>query len=198
MHFLCACGNQIQDSSDYLRYKANFIADQDSNGIWGWIDELEKFEEDVDREQLFEKFSGFLKDVTMRSMYQCPECGRLYLSGNILGGDKQLYAFTPEFKPEKETNTCLLQSCLEGAWKSRIRAEWEENSSGCLATGNIYLDINGDRFEQYEFEDYGEFEERYYHLFHELKDICLEYAGLCVEQEIVHEWSLEEKEKEKE
>lgn len=208
MHFFCYCGHRIQDSSDSLRYKADFIVGRDWDDIWTWINGLKKLKKDnVDNEWIFDRFVSFWGEATIRSMYQCPECGRLYLCGNILGGDNQLYAFKPEFKPEKETNTCLLQSYLGDAWKGSLRAEWEEEPPEWRSPrehkGSIYVDVNGDRCDcYYSFDDYGEFEEKYYHLFHELKDICLRYATLRVENnvenKIVHRWSLEEERKEEE
>src|SRR4051812_11974080 len=90
----CHCGATISDSTDYLSHKAHLLPDQELYEVWDGIDD-----EVIDRVA-----SGVLtpKDAYMvsrrimssptRSMWQCFECGRLYIDG--LEGE--LHCFMPE------------------------------------------------------------------------------------------------------
>lgn len=101
----CHCGATISDSTDYLSHKAHLTPDRDIYGVWDGIDE-----EVIDR-----VVSGELpvRDAYMKSrriissptrlMWQCFECGRLYIDGP----DGKLYCFVPE---NEETEKRILRS----------------------------------------------------------------------------------------
>lgn len=105
MHIDCHCGATIADRTDYISHKAHCIPDQDIYGVWDGIDD-----EVIDRVA-----SGELtaKDAYMKSrdiiasptrlMWQCFECGRLY----IVKPDGNLYCFVPE---NEETEKRILRS----------------------------------------------------------------------------------------
>ena len=90
----CRCGETISDSADYISHKAHLTPDQEICGVWDGIDD-----EVIDR-----LASGELpvKDAYMvsrriissptRTMWQCCECGRLYIDGP----DGELHCFVPE------------------------------------------------------------------------------------------------------
>ncbi len=86
----CKCGHVMIDRTDSLPYKGRLLADQD----WSWfLESLSRFAESVKLAK--RKVQPQHADQLVRRcrhVYQCPECGRLYLqdSGN------QYHAFLPE------------------------------------------------------------------------------------------------------
>ncbi len=105
MRIECHCGATIRDSTDYLPHKAHLTPDQDVYGVWDGIDE-----EVIDRVASSELA---VKDAYMKSrdiiasptrlMWQCFECGRLYIDGP----DDKLHCFVPE---NEETEKRILRS----------------------------------------------------------------------------------------
>lgn len=101
----CHCGATIYDSTDYLSYKAHLTPDQELYGVWDGIDD-----EVIDRVAAGELA---VKDAYMlsrqiissptRMMYQCFECGRLYIDGP----DGKLHSFVPE---NEESDKRILRS----------------------------------------------------------------------------------------
>ena len=181
MHFYCKCGCRISDTTDYLPYKGYLVADQDWFDIWDKLNEL-VLSEAADREKQFDEL--FFSDMS-RTVYQCPQCGNLYLEGE----GNQLIGFAAE----EGTDTHLLESRLGENWKGMLYAYWEEKTGDWNPhKGTIFVEVNGKNRNTYFYEEYEEFEKEYCRLFHELKDICLRGASLRVENARVHSWSLEE------
>ena len=90
----CHCGASISDSTDYLSHKAHLTPDQEIYGVWAGIDD-----EVIDRVasgelpvcDAYMKSRQIISGPT-RLMWQCIECGRLYIDGP----DGRLYCFVPE------------------------------------------------------------------------------------------------------
>lgn len=160
MHFYCKCGSRISDITDHISYKAHLIADQD------WYDFLDAVVDAItskepDREKVVDEFYRDKLNDVRRIMYQCPECGRIYIDGE----GNRLYFF----QPEEPVNTKLLQSSQGENWKGYLKAEWkDEKPEWSRYHGYIWPEINGD-YREIGLDDYEEFEKEYYRLFEELK-----------------------------
>jgi hypothetical protein len=92
MWFECKCGCHIKDVGDGHYYKARVIADKKWNAFWSDIDDAVEQSGASPKEK--ETACMDLRKSywnTFRDIYQCPECGRLYLE---FAGD--LIAFKPE------------------------------------------------------------------------------------------------------
>lgn len=99
-HFACLCGHVIRDQTDNLPYKAAYYADQDGDAVWqriienaisavkmGWPALLAKAQAEYpslthadDEVEWF--ISGLVigpELETRRLMYECEQCGRLWL-----------------------------------------------------------------------------------------------------------------------
>lgn len=189
MHFYCKCGCRISDTTDMIPYKGHIIADQDWYDMWDGLRELVTSEA-ADREKKFDEL--FYGSIAAKCVYQCQECGALYLEGQ----NNQLTAFMAE----GGTDTHLLESCLGNRWKGHLYAEWKEEPEDWdpPRKGTIFVEVNGEQRNTYFYDEYGAFEDAYYRLLHELKDICLRSASLKVRNTRtgawtkVHMWSLEE------
>ena len=101
----CHCGVTISDSTDYLSHKAHFTPDQDVYAVWDGIDD-----EVINRvatgelavKDAYLKSRDIISSPT-RQMWQCFECGRLFIDGP----DGKLYCFVPE---NEETEKRILRS----------------------------------------------------------------------------------------
>ena len=73
MHFGCRCGYVFHDNTDNLRFKASLLPAQ----FLGRFRELVKRDAapHTDKTELYFP----LTDLFFRTMYQCPQCGRLYI-----------------------------------------------------------------------------------------------------------------------
>lgn len=90
MKFNCVCGNRINDTTDYLPYKAYFIPDQD------WFAMLNVLRDAIDSagqsgtptsEEVEKRLWEFSQIA-----WQCEECARVYLEAP----GKHLYRFSYE------------------------------------------------------------------------------------------------------
>lgn len=84
----CHCGNTIFDQTDDLSNKAHFIPDQGWNDMWGAIDELfgAVARGAIKPNDAWYKACEIVRNAGTRTMWQCGECGRLYLddrTGNL-------------------------------------------------------------------------------------------------------------------
>ena len=94
MKINCHCGEQISDTSDYISHKAHLIPDQDIYGVMDGLDD-----EVIDRVASGElsvqdayMVSRRILYSPIRTMWQCFECGRLYIDGP----DSELHCFRPD------------------------------------------------------------------------------------------------------
>lgn len=125
MKFLCSCGELIRDQSDYLSHKAGLVADEDIFDLHDVIDEIVADSAD-DPDAVGRRTGGF-----WRALYQCPACGRLFVSGE----DGELHEFIPA---SSSTPRNLLAGCrtalfADGSWidladpaSASTRLAWEE------------------------------------------------------------------------
>ncbi len=94
MKIRCHCGGTIHDSTDYLSHKAHLTPDQELYGVWDGIDE--EVIDPVASHELPAKeayiVSRRIISSPTRLMWQCHECGRLYVSAL----DGELHCFVPE------------------------------------------------------------------------------------------------------
>lgn len=121
--FQCSCGHIIRDNTDYLSYKAHYIADQD---FYDFLDELE--------EGSIDDFASISFKYT-RDIYQCTLCNNIFIfKGN----------FFYEFKPIKENSHNLLVSSKNEKWSGFLRGYfikgkgeiyWETNQQQDFLTG---------------------------------------------------------------
>lgn len=98
MKIRCACGEDVRDQTDFISYKARFIADMDWDDV---------FEGDVE-----ERLRGW-----SRSMWQCSGCGRLYLDDH----DGGLRCFVPE---SAGAASGLLRSVHGERWQRPVVGSW--------------------------------------------------------------------------
>jgi hypothetical protein len=98
MKFLCECGHVIRDQTDNLPYKAHSYPDQSMEALYAAIDRLMKSPAPSDLLQRDERMRAIVFPKGGRIMYQCPDCGRLYIA------DKgKLHCFKSEFGDAPKT-----------------------------------------------------------------------------------------------
>lgn len=112
----CLCGHVIVDQTDYLPYKAYFIADEDEEDFFQsavsaiaefvLVREQGKLEEVYGRRfvEVYSKDSGlkdFLHDTLAagyvgsgRELYECEQCGRICIQSR--DKDEQFFPYRPE------------------------------------------------------------------------------------------------------
>lgn len=106
--FSCYCGHIIFDVTDYLSYKARYIADQD------YYDYLDEYEKTITEKQFY-----VLNNYT-RDIFQCPNCSNLIIFSN-----KKRF----DFKPLTLNADNLLLSRSGNKWKGMLRATFRQESS---------------------------------------------------------------------
>ncbi|MGL6072671.1 MAG: hypothetical protein ACRC8S_00790 [Fimbriiglobus sp.] len=89
----CHCGATIFDQTDDLPQKGHLIPDQEWFAVYDEMDSLidQIVAGNMSQEQAYHK-SREIISRNAREMWQCVECGRLYIDGV----DRQLYCFAPE------------------------------------------------------------------------------------------------------
>ena len=91
MWFECKCGQVIKDISDAHYYKACYISDKNWFPFWDAIDEA--IEKSGATPQDKEKACMELRKKRIyKTMYQCFNCGRLYINDK----NNELVCFSPE------------------------------------------------------------------------------------------------------
>lgn len=98
MHFYCGCGNRISDVADRLPYKAYFLADED-DGRYADAMEAAIRDESLPIDKRVDEVVIHLQvRYLSRCIFQCPECGRLWVDDN----DNRLHSFLPEGPVDKQ------------------------------------------------------------------------------------------------
>jgi hypothetical protein len=158
----CKCGAVIYDQTDFLSYKAHFVADQD------WFDFAESTEK-----------NGRVDASLVRQCYQCRACGRLYIDDF----NRELRSFVPE-----EQSNDVLRSCKGDAWPAPLIAHWIDKPSPIQARGTFWCESA--KLVKKDYATWEEFEQDYYALFNNLKALgLLRSAYLTKNQNAVHSWS---------
>jgi hypothetical protein len=89
----CHCGAIIIDQTDYLPHKGHLIPDQEWFAIYDAIDEkviAPLVGGRLDKETAYRRACFFISN-SARLMYQCRECGRLYIDD----GQAKLQCYLP-------------------------------------------------------------------------------------------------------
>jgi hypothetical protein len=202
MKIRCFCGNVIRDQTDYIPYKAYFVADQD------YFDLIELIEEELalsfkslvgtpptaGQADSLGRLSHVLRDAMSlykRPMFQCCNCGRLCLEDP--DNRRALQWFQPEDKRAWKRVLASVKGEGSKAWRGNLVGYWDPSRS----QGQLWYDPpTGERGGYEEFTDRASFENRYYELFERLKeDGHLVGARLGAGSEgepirDVHRWSL--------
>jgi len=166
MKMRCLCGSIISDNTDFISYKARYLADQD------WEDFL-----------ISELPAGGHDWSLTRTMYQCVDCGRLLLQG--ING-RTLF-FNPEVADEEVKRA--LASVKRERWKRCLIANWESKPKPKRQRKGqiLYRDFKDEGYEY--FDDFDTLERRYHELFEELRmSDVLRSAILSKDGELLHSW----------
>ena len=194
MKIHCECGQMISDNTDYISYKAWFVADQDFydllDAVDGGIAQLaERIRQSSTNAaavaQHVKQVCSNVRDLVWkyagRVLYQCPGCARLYVDDRA----RQSQVFLPE-KAEGSGN---LLGSIEGAkWKRPLRGSWQPRRAaeekGELWWGPGDEDAGFELFRSWEL-----LQERYQEVFTRLEAKgILRDAFLCKGDELVHQW----------
>ena len=94
MKIHCHCGATIIDATDHLAWKGHLTPDQNMYDVWDGIDDqvIDPLAAgDLKIEEAYMKARDIITSPT-RQMWQCSECGRLYIDGP----HGKLHCFVPE------------------------------------------------------------------------------------------------------
>jgi hypothetical protein len=97
MKISCDCGEVIIDQADDLPYKAHLVPDQEWYANFDALDDqvIDLVADGRMDKQAAYRLSRLLLSQSSRLMWQCAECGRLYVEGP----DEQVRCFAPESGP---------------------------------------------------------------------------------------------------
>lgn len=173
---MCKCGHIIHDSTDYISYKGHIMADQDEGDYFDRAEEIIK-SDNPDKNSLM---CDFLCEINDKIIYQCTECGRLYIEGK-----EQYYCF----KPEKHNNTKILNSVHGEKWRGFLHAEWNDQKYEWQKyKGYVCANVNYP-CESIHSDDRQEIIDGYYRLLDELKKVgVIRRATLRINGKFIHEW----------
>ena len=161
MKIKCKCGAVIYDQTDYLSYKARFVADRD------WED--------------FVAVSASTQGIDssyVRNCYQCLQCGRLYIDDP----ERHLRSFAPE-----DDSKSVLDSSKGESWRAPLIAVWEDKPFADQPRGSIFCEAQGGVAEHY--DDWNQMESDYYVLFKKLRALDLvRSAFLRKNRTFLHSW----------
>lgn len=177
MHFLCPCGNDIHDTSDCLSYKASIIADQDEEDLWEILEKAEK--PHTDKMDIAAEVMRLLH----RNMYQCPNCWRIFLEN---AADRYELVC---FETAEPVNKRMLISEHGENWRGYLYADWYDPKPYYSEFKGFISPICNSKFDNLFFDDYDEFERRYFEIFCEMQTRkILRRACLKVNRETKHSW----------
>lgn len=162
MHFLCKCGKySFHDNADGLYYKGRLIADQDWNTLWNVIEECVRA---GDVHAVYDR----VYDLFRRDLFQCPECGRLYIEND----DYSFTTFTPnpDAEPFPGTDKQMLDSVYGQTWDGFLSGNWNDDPPKWVRHRGMITVTLGDDIERLEFDDYDAFHARFDALLAELRD----------------------------
>ena len=174
MNFACRCGYCFYDGSDNLSFKAHILADEDWNEFVGYLEDAEK-----PHTEKIENMGRSL-DLLERCIYQCPECGRLFLES----ADGSLTMFTPSdtAEPEPDVNRHMLISSHGENWHGILSGWWEDPKpkwreyAGCVS-----VMMNEETAPAFHSNDYAETERQFHVIFEKLRaEDRIHYAAFHV------------------
>lgn len=185
MHFYCSCGYRISDTTDFLPYKGYLLADQDEPDYNDAIEE-EIMNENITKQECVDNIViSHGLNYWGRAIYQCPDCGRLFIEDAC---GKSFFTFVPE---KEESKQVLLSKDGEN-WKGFLYADWYDEKPEWLDyPGHIEIRVNKP-YESLSFTDKNEFEKSYYQLFEKLKEEgILRSAIMKRNKEWIHHWFID-------
>src|SRR5258708_4381410 len=137
----CPCGHEIHDSTDFLPYKGHILADQDLfdfiDGTVGKIQEVTKAfapsrYTPTERAKRIDAIDYSAHTAILRytrTIYQCLECGRVFIEDH----HGELHIFLPA--PGEPIAPALLS--IEGDhWKGPLTGHWKTSSNN-RASGHL-------------------------------------------------------------
>ena len=92
MHFYCPCGNRISDTTDNIPHKAHLLPDQDMISYCAALEQIVQTENLSIEEKLNQIIIEIQGHYLSRCIYQCPNCGRLFVDDT----SHNLHSFLPE------------------------------------------------------------------------------------------------------
>ena len=92
MHFYCPCGNRISDTTDNIPHKAHLVPDQDVISCSAALEQIVRAENISIEEKLEQIIVRIQGHYLSRCIYQCPNCGRLFVDD----ASHKLHSFLPE------------------------------------------------------------------------------------------------------
>jgi hypothetical protein len=194
----CACGNVIRSSINPVRHKAHFVANQDIDDmeteVEKCLDQLEILIRQATSEVNLGHEIRLLKDKVLywtnfyqRRMYQCTQCGRLYIQDSE--NKTRRIEFVPAYPIE---HPHLLQSIKGDKWRGSLRGRWTTGTGDRPEQhGTVYWDINDSHDGGKEaFTDWETLEARYYEVFEQLraKDILRDASLIKSGIGTIHYW----------
>ena len=174
MNFACRCGYRFYDGSDNLSFKAHILADEDWNEFVGYLEDADK-----PHTEKIENMGRSL-DLLDRCIYQCPECGRLFLES----ADGSLTMFTPSgtAEPEPDVDRHMLISSHGENWHGILSGWWEDPKpkwreyAGCVS-----VMMNEETAPAFHSNDYAETERQFHVIFEKLRaEDSIHYAAFHV------------------
>ena len=162
MNFACRCGYCFYDGSDNLSFKAHILADEDWDEFAGYLEDAKKpHTEEIEN-------SGRILDLLERCIYQCPECGRLFLES----ADGSLTMFTPSgtAEPEPEVNRHMLISSHGENWHGILYGEWHDPKPKWREyAGYVSVMMNEETAPAFHSNDFAETERQFHVIFEKLR-----------------------------
>src|SRR5262245_55277075 len=138
----CICGNVLRDQTDYIPYKAHFVADQDYEDLVVGIEQqlarimMENLGAPTATNQahLFGRVLWDAMRSYTRTMYQCSNCGRLCIDDP--DDPRQLQWFKPE--DDRQWKRLLASVKGEGSkiWMRNLVGHWDPSRS----QGHVWFD----------------------------------------------------------
>lgn len=168
----CLCGNVLRDQTDYIPYKAHFVADQDYEDLLVGIEQqlariiVENLGAPTATNQthlLGRVLWDAMRSYT-RTMYQCSNCGRLCIDDP--DDPRQLQWFKPE--DDRLWKRLLASVKGEGSkvWIRNLVGHWDPSRS----QGQLWYDPpSGEKGGVEQFADWDSMQSRYHELFELLK-----------------------------
>ena len=182
--FTCHCGYCFHDNTDNLRFKAYILPDQDMNEFDSLFEQLadtppvQGGKLSVKQHEIYVK----MRDLLNRCIFQCPECGRLFLK-NEKG---RLTMFTPSdtAEPEQDVDRNMLMSAHGASWHGTLYGEWYDPMPVWMKhPGLVGTQIKPPEPAQY-FDDFAETERQFRILFEKLRARdCIDYAEFRIHEE---------------
>ena len=183
MKIYCKCGNVLTDSTDDLSYKGSILADQDMNTFWEIIDKLEKPHKG--HISAFSEINGMLR----RNMYQCTECGRLFVEDQA--NNYKLVRYEPEITEQDDSkiNKNLLISTFGEKWKGYLIADWYDDKPDWVESHGVIMPVINIELDNLCFDDFEPFKKRFFEVleFMKARDIVT-YALLKINGKHTYQW----------